>query len=58
VLGLPNYWYPKVPFTPGTNGAGTIVATGSDVWHLKTGQRVIVSPYLVANENVEEPERF
>jgi alcohol dehydrogenase len=22
VKGLPNYWYPQVPFTPGTNGVG------------------------------------
>jgi len=56
--GLPGYLYPKVPFTPGTNGAGTIAAVGSDVWHLKPGQRVIVSPYMIATENVEEPAQM
>lgn len=58
VQGLPNYLYPKVPFTPGTNGAGTVAAVGSDVWHLKPGQRVVVSPYMVATENVEEPAQI
>jgi alcohol dehydrogenase len=58
VKGLPNYLYPKLPFTPGTNGAGTIAAVGSDVWHLQLGQHAIVSPYLVANENVEEPAQM
>ena len=58
VKGLPNYWYPKFPFTPGTNGVGTIAAVGSDVWHLKPGQRVVVSPYIVATENVEEPAQI
>src|SRR5258708_13850083 len=58
VKGLPNYQYPKVPFTPGTNGAGTIAAIGNDVWHLKSGQRVVVSPYMVATENVEEPAQL
>ena len=58
VKGLPNYWYPQVPFTPGTNGVGTICTVGSDVWHLKPGQRVVVSPYLVATENVEEPAQI
>jgi alcohol dehydrogenase len=55
VAGLPHYAYPKVPFTPGTNGAGRIEAVGGDVWHLQPGQRVVVSPHLVASENVEEP---
>lgn len=58
VQGLPSYLYPKVPFTPGTNGAGAVVAVGSDVWHLKLGQRVVVSPYMVATENVEEPAQM
>jgi len=58
VQGLPGYLYPKVPFTPGTNGAGTIAVVGSDVWHLRPGQRVVVSPYMVATENVEEPAQM
>jgi alcohol dehydrogenase len=58
VQGLPGYLYPKVPFTPGTNGAGTIAAVGGEVWHLKPGQRAVVSPYMVVNENVEEPAQM
>ena len=49
------YWYPAGPFTPGTNGIGTVEAVGSDVYHLVPGQRVAVSPYLVANEMTDEP---
>ena len=49
------YWYPAGPFTPGTNGIGTVEAVGSDVYHLTPGQRVAVSPYLVANEIADDP---
>jgi len=58
VQGLPGYLYPKVPFTPGTNGAGTIAEVGDDVWHLGIGRRVVVSPYMIASENVEEPAQM
>ncbi len=51
------YWYPEAPFTPGTNGVGTIEAVGSDVHHLRGGQRVALSPLIVANEAVAEPAR-
>jgi alcohol dehydrogenase len=49
------YWYPAGPFTPGTNGIGTVEAVGADVYHLSPGQRVAVSPHLVANEIADEP---
>lgn len=49
------YWYPAGPFTPGTNGIGTVDAVGSDVYHLTPGQRVAVSPCLVANEIADDP---
>jgi hypothetical protein len=42
-------------FTPGGNAIGVIEAVGADVWHLKTGQRVVASSHLVARENVQEP---
>jgi alcohol dehydrogenase len=32
-----------------------IEAVGGDVWHLKPGQRVVISSHLVARENVSEP---
>jgi len=49
------YWYPQGPFTPGTNGVGVVEAVGPDVYHLAPGQRVLLSPHLVANEITDEP---
>jgi alcohol dehydrogenase len=51
---LPIYRAPE-DFIPGGNAIGTIEATGADVWHLKKGQRVIVSSHIVSRENVQEP---
>jgi alcohol dehydrogenase len=55
---LPAYSPPAGPFTPGTNGVGIIHAVGRDVWHLKPGQRVVLSPHLTATENVEDPAQI
>jgi alcohol dehydrogenase len=52
---LPFYDAPDRPFTPGSNGIFTIEAVGRDVWHLRPGQRVILSSHLVAHENVADP---
>lgn len=52
---LPVYRAPDKPFIPGGNGTGVIHATGDNVWHLKPGQRVVISPHLVAHENVSSP---
>src|SRR6202035_118262 len=52
---LPVYNPPPGPFTIGTNGVGIIEAVGRDVWHLKSGQRVVLSSHFVAPENVEDP---
>lgn len=52
---LPTYRPAEGPFTPGTNGVGVIEATGDDIWSLKPGQRVLLSPHVVSTENVEEP---
>jgi alcohol dehydrogenase len=46
---------PPCPFTIGTNGIGVVEAVGRDVWHLKPGQRVVLSSHFVAAENVEDP---
>ncbi|TIX90495.1 zinc-binding dehydrogenase [Rhizobium sp. P44RR-XXIV] len=51
---LRRYRPPQGAFTPGGNGFGTIEAVGRDVWHLKPGQRVILSSHLVTQENVED----
>jgi alcohol dehydrogenase len=52
---LPIYNPPPGPFTIGTNGIGIVEAVGRDVWHLKPGQRVVLSSHFVAPENVEDP---
>ena len=52
---LPVYNPPPGPFTIGTNGVGVIEAVGRDVWHLKPGQRVVLSSHFVTPENVEDP---
>jgi alcohol dehydrogenase len=49
------YHAPSQAFVPGGNGVGTIHAVGPDVWHLKPGQRVVISSHVVAQENVQEP---
>jgi alcohol dehydrogenase len=55
---LPAYNPPKGAFTLGSNGVGVVHAIGQDVWHLKPGERVVLSPHLVAPENVEEPAQI
>src|SRR5260370_22811235 len=55
---LPLYNPPPGPFTPGTNGVGVVAAVGRDVWHLKPGQRVVLSSHFVARENVEDPAQI
>src|ERR1700723_4467801 len=54
---LPIYNPPPGPFTLGTNGVGVIEAVGRDVWHLKSGQRGVVSSLFVARDKVDDPAR-
>src|ERR1700682_2937934 len=55
---LPIYNPPPGPFTIGTNGVSVVEAVGRDVWHLKPGQRVVLSAHFVASENVEDPAQI
>jgi len=55
---LPAYNAPKKTFTLGGNGVGIIAAIGKDVWHLKEGQRVLISSHLTSGENVSEPAQI
>ncbi|WP_253185386.1 zinc-binding dehydrogenase [Burkholderia plantarii] len=55
---LPGYQVPSRPFVPGGNGVGIVHEVGRDVWHLRVGQRVMISSYSVARENVAEPARM
>src|SRR5260221_10998904 len=55
---LPIYNPPPGPFTLGTNGVGVVAAVGRDVWHLKPGQRAVLSSHFVARGNVEDPAQI
>jgi alcohol dehydrogenase len=55
---LPHYQPPDRAFTLGSGAIATVHAVGRDVWHLQRGQRVAVSPHLVAHEQVAEPATF
>jgi alcohol dehydrogenase len=54
---LPGYHPPAGEFTPGTSGVGTIEAVGAQVYGLRPGQRVLLTGYVTAAENVPEPAR-
>jgi alcohol dehydrogenase len=52
------YALPPLPFTPGTNAVGRVVATGKDVPHVKEGDRVFLSPHLRADVPDREPPQI
>ncbi|HEY5205040.1 MAG TPA: zinc-binding dehydrogenase, partial [Roseiarcus sp.] len=55
---LPIYSPPDGPFTPGGNAVGIVHAIGREVYHVKVGQRIVISSHIVANENASEPAQF
>ncbi len=55
---LPPYHAPDGGFTPGGNCVGIVQQVGKDVWHIKPGQRVMLSSLFGATENVPEPARM
>jgi alcohol dehydrogenase len=55
---LAAYRFPATEFTPGTNGVGVVDAVGPGVYHLSRGQRVVLSPHLVAQEVAAEPAQI
>jgi alcohol dehydrogenase len=52
---LPMYNPPPGAFTIGTDGVGTVEAIGREVWGVRPGQRVVISPRFFPRENVAEP---
>jgi len=44
------YAVPPPPFIPGTNAVGVVKAIGAEVSHVAPGERVFLSPHLVADE--------
>lgn len=55
---LPFYNPPPGRFTIGTNAIGTVEAIGRDVWSIHPGRRVVLSPYFVTRENIEDPAQI
>lgn len=56
--GSLGYATPPFPFIPGTNAIGRVASVGSEVFHVIPGDRVFLSPHLIADEPVAEPSRI
>ncbi|MBV9559685.1 MAG: zinc-binding dehydrogenase [Bradyrhizobium sp.] len=52
--GAVPYSLPPMPFVPGTNAIGRVIATGENVGHVQAGDRVFLSPHL--RGDVPDPE--
>lgn len=52
---MPSCNAPRGTFTPGTHGVGVVEQVGPQVYGLRPGQRVLLTGYLAAAENVPEP---
>jgi alcohol dehydrogenase len=56
--GAVPYTLPPLPFVPGTNAIGRVVATGAHVTHVAPGDRVFLSPHLRADVPDREPPQI
>jgi alcohol dehydrogenase len=56
--GSLGYAMPPFPFVPGTNGVGIVDAVGTGVYHVKTGDRVVLNPHHIVNERVSNPAQI
>jgi len=56
--GAVPYALPPMPFVPGTNAIGRVVATGANVGHIREGDRVFLSPHLRADVPDREPAQI
>lgn len=56
--GSLGYAMPALPFVPGTNAIGRVEEVGSEVFHVVPGDRVFLSPHLVADEPTAEPPQI
>jgi alcohol dehydrogenase len=52
--GAVPYSLPPMPFVPGTNAIGRVIAVGEHVGHVSEGERVFLSPHL--RGDVPDPE--
>jgi len=56
--GAVPYALPPMPFVPGTNAIGRVIATGAHVGHVREGDRVFLSPHLRADVPDREPAQI
>ena len=52
------YNLPPMPFVPGTNAIGRVIATGENVGHVRIGDRVFLSPHLRGDVPSAEPPQI
>jgi alcohol dehydrogenase len=52
------YNLPPMPFVPGTNAIGHVIATGENVGHVRNGDRVFLSPHLRGHVPNPEPPQI
>jgi alcohol dehydrogenase len=56
--GAVPYSLPPMPFVPGTNAIGHVIATGDNVTHVQSGDRVFLSPHLRGDVPDHEPPQI
>ena len=56
--GAVPYSLPPMPFVPGTNAIGRVIATGDSVTHVAQGDRVFLSPHLRGDVPDTEPPQI
>ena len=52
------YSLPPMPFVPGTNAIGRVIATGENVSHVRSGDRVFLSPHLRGDVPDSDPPQI
>jgi len=52
------YSLPPMPFVPGTNAIGRVIATGENVSHVRAGDRVFLSPHLRGDVPDSDPPQI
>src|SRR5580692_10635758 len=52
------YSLPPMPFVPGTNAIGRVIATGENVSHVQSGDRVFLSPHLRGDVPDSDPPQI
>lgn len=58
MAGQVPYNLPPMPFVPGTNAIGRVIAVGENVGHVRNGDRVFLSPHLRGDVPTAEPPQI